>query len=85
MPVESDSGGIDTDDLEEKSANQGVDETLGLLGSSDGTICSAMQSTNGEGGGGGGREGQLLLDDVVSTERNDKEYTKETGGDSKSN
>ena len=36
MPVKSDHGGIDADDLEKERDNQRVDETLGLLGSSDG-------------------------------------------------
>ena len=84
MPVESDCGSIDTDDLEEESTNQGIDEALGLLGSSDSTMGPVMQSTNGEGGSSGGREDQLLLDDVVSAERNDKEYAKETSSNSES-
>ena len=42
MPVESDSGSIYTEDLEEKSTNHGGDETLGLLCSDDGTMGSAM-------------------------------------------
>ena len=85
MPVESDSGGIDADDLEEERSHQGVGKTLGLLGSVDGPVGSAMQSTNGKGSGGGGREGQLLHDDVVSAERNDKEYTKEASSSGESN
>jgi len=84
MPVESDCRGIDADDFEEESTNQRVDETLGFLGSSDGTMGSTMQSSNGEGSGGGGRESQLLFDDVVSAKRNDEEYTKETRGDRES-
>ena len=84
MPVESDPGGKDADDLEEESANQGVDETLCLLCSSDGAVGSAMQSTNSECSGSGGREGQPLLDDVVSAERDDEEYTEETSSDCES-
>ena len=57
MPVERYSRGINADDLENESANQGVNETLGFLGGSDGTLGSAMQSTNGEGSGGGSRKG----------------------------
>ena len=84
MPVKGDPGGIDTDDLENECANQGVDETLGLLGSSDGALGSMMQRTNGECSGGGGWEGQLLFDYVVSAERNDEEYTEETSGNGES-
>ena len=85
MPVKSDSGCIDTDDLEEESADQRVDKALCLLCSSDGPMGTVMQSTNGEGGCGGGGEGQLLLDDIVSAERNDKEYTEKTSSDGESN
>ena len=84
MPVESNSRGIYTDDLEEESTNQREGETSGLLGSGDSTMGFTMQSTNGEGGGGGGREGQLLVDDIVSAEGNDEEYTKETNSDGES-
>ena len=84
MPIKSDSGSINTNDLEKESTNQGVDETLGFLGSGDGTIGPAMQGTNGECSGSGGGEGQPLLDDVVSAERNDEEYTKETSSNGES-
>ena len=84
MPVESDSGGKDADDLEEESGDQGVDETLGLLCSSDSTVGSAMQSTNSECSGGRGREDQPLLDNEISTERDDEEYTEETSSDCES-
>lgn len=85
MPVKSDSGGIDTDDLEEESADQGVGEALCLLGGSDGPVGTVMQSTNGEGGCSGGGEGQLLLDDIVSAERDDEEYAEKPGSDSEGN
>ena len=85
MPVESDRGGINADDLEQERSNQRVDETFGLLGSSGDALGSVMQSTDGEGGGGGGGEGQLLFYDVVSSEGNDEKYTKETGGNGESN
>jgi len=78
VPVEGDSGGIDADDLEEERPNKGVDEALGLLRSGDNTLGSVMESTDGEGRGRGGGEGQLLLNDVVSAERNDEEYPEET-------
>ena len=84
MPVKSDSGSINTNDFEEESTDQGVDEALGLLGSSDGTMCPVVQSTNSECSGSGGGEGQPLLDDVVSAERNDEEYTEETSSNGKS-
>jgi hypothetical protein len=83
MPVPGDSGGVDANDLEDESASKGVCETLCLLDSSGGTVCPIMQSANGEGGRGGGRESQLLLNDKVSAEGNDKEYSKESSGDGK--
>ena len=84
VPIESDSRDIDADDLEEESANKGVDETLGFLCSGDGTMGPVMQSTDGEGSGRGGGESQLLLDDVVSAKRNDEEYPEETSSDGES-
>ena len=84
MPIPSDARGITTNDLENESATQGVGEALCLLSSSDGTMRSMMQSTNGECSSGRGREGQSLLDDEIPAERNNEEYTKETrsGGES---
>ena len=43
-----------------------------------------VQSTNGESSSGRGREGQPLLNDEISAERNNEEYTKETSRGSKS-
>lgn len=83
MPVPGDSGGIATNELEKESAKHGVDEALCLLGSSDCTMRPAMQSTNSESSGGRGRESQPLLNYEVPAERNDEEYTKETGGGGK--
>ena len=85
VPVESNSRGIDSDDLEEESANKGVGKTFGLLRSGDSTLGSVMQSADGECSGRGGGEDQLLLDDVISAERNDEEYPEETSSNGESN
>jgi len=42
VPVESDSRGIDSNDLEEESSNKGVDETPCLLRCGDDTLGSVM-------------------------------------------